>query len=250
MKTNQRVHVTKATSNISSDFGRNQEQMIHDHLETYRLTLPAVLKKLFFPPNLYPKAKERQKCMDAALTRLVKQKKLQRHKLPSGERYYTKAGGLDPSGVAYDLATLWFSTMLPGKRYERISYKEVKSVLGENAPSHHIRHCVTRSAVGRELLVSIYPTTAKSPKQTVQQLKKKIAKAKQTVLPMLERGDYAFAVLSDEEAKRSAIEKAIKERKDDTAPLIEQVRILTATVPTPENLHLWTNPKQSKSDAS
>ena len=232
--------MTKATSNVASEFNSNREQMILDHTETYRLTLPSVVKKLFFPPNLHPKPDERKKCMDATLTRLVKKRKLQRRKLPCGESYFTRGGDIDPGGVAYDLATLWFSTMLPGERYERISYQEVKSLLGKNTPSQHIRHCLTRSDTGREMLISIYPTTAKSPKQTVQQLKKKIAKAKQTVLPMLEQGDYGFAVLSDEEAKRSAIEKALKERKNDTASVFEQVRILTATVPTPETIHQWT----------
>ena len=102
---------------IQSLFRTKRDEMIVSHVKTHRLTLSCVVSRLFFPPNLYPKPDERKKHVSSTIKRLVRSGTLQAHNFPGRIRYYTLPGDLDPTGVDYDLAALWFSTMQKKDRF-------------------------------------------------------------------------------------------------------------------------------------
>ena len=56
---------------------------------------------------------------------------------------------------------------------------------------------------------------------------------------MLDAGDYGFAVLSDDKKKCDAITGELRKGKNDATPLLDQVPIITAVVPTSETIQSW-----------
>lgn len=213
-----------------------RDACILEHVALYRLTLAAVVQRLFFPEEHYPDRDEAKKRAGDTLSALCRQQKLRAHKFPGGLAYYTlrHAKPANTQAIDFDLATLWICCLDKNRSY-RLETAEVRRLF-ETPPHHHLRHCLTPEDDG-PVIYRIYPTTV-DVKTTISYLKKHIvdARNRRGLADWIDLGDYGFWVATETEAKAEKLAEALRHTTSTRPALVDGARLVVSVVPTSESL--------------
>lgn len=217
------------------------EQQVIDHVERYRLTIPAVVAKLFCG------AKRRQS-QDAGekaqrlLTNLCRKGVFASHEFPSKKsRFYTLAGAkIEPSSVDYDLSLVWWCTMGKDHR-QRVRREDLVPIFGDQkAPRPQFRHCIATTNEGRCCLYRMYPTTATRQQIMLQIRKKHLAELRKLHAEMVACGDLGLAVLVAANKTKQHLQRELKRTtKHRQTPLVDQARIVVDLAPNSQTIDEW-----------
>ena len=214
------------------------EALVTRLVTLYRIIIPEVVRVVIFSD--VPKSAGTKKAVKLLDSIAESGNLLEAHMFPgSGARFFTAKGATPAAeSIEYDLATLWFCFGTDQRRY-RVENRELKEVLGEKTPHHHIRHVISDEVDGGPSIFRIYPTTT-TVKNTVAHLKKKhIPDAQKKFSDWVRRADYGFAVLVDSDQKKIDIDEELNRKPPGGTPLNTQALIVTASVPTSRNIGDW-----------
>ncbi len=242
----------KATPTNSGD--RATDLPILRHVALYGLTFTYPVQRLFFPEDQF---ESREKALERAgnalhglsctglLTQTYGKEPL---RFNNDYKYYilTKEGAKrigakstvtkPPKDIETSLAILWLCTM-EKKRFHRVDREDLLPILGEKAPHHNVNHVVSDDELGA-VLYRIYATTSE-PGDVLKHAKKNCltpALENAALKPLIEVGDYGFAVLVPNEQRRSATQKLFSQQKNDGPSLSRLARFTVRLGPTPQTL--------------
>lgn len=228
-----------AKSLNEAEIRKRRDECIVAHVELYQLTLARVVRRLYFPGELYKDRKLAKKLCGDTLSALERAEKLRSYLLPGAEQYYTPATKkpANTQAIDYDLGTLWLCCM-EQKRFHRLSTSEIRRLF-PTPPHHHVRHCVSDED-GGPVVYRLYFSTV-DVKSTIAQAKKHVSESrnKYGLKDWVERGDYGFIVCSDSERKSQEIADALRRSTSGGGALHDQARFLVATVPTSSSLDMY-----------
>ena len=204
-----------------------RDEKILNHIGLYRISINAVLEKLFFEGN--------ESACENVVHRLRDEERIKSLKgLPGGKlRYYQlkDARPLGPRALEESLAVLWFSCMGSRPRH-RLDDERVERLLGQ---TFQAPHCIEKGKPGEKL--RIYRVYVNSPESklsyAVGRVKKYLDEALsvQSIAELIEARSYAFAVLTDGQARRKKLDELIGRHK-----LRNLAHIIVETTPTTATL--------------
>lgn len=241
------------------------------HVALYRLTFTYPVQQLFFPDEKFAKreaALSRAGDALAALTKLgylTSQENDTRLGFNKHHRYFilTDQGAKlidapasrtkSPNEPATDLAVLWLCSM-GKKRFHRVDRQDLMPFLGEDSPRYSVRHVISEEAEFGPVIYRVYPATSTKPSSVVAYAKTVLeqTRKKEALLPMVEVGDYGFAILASREDYRQSIQKELRKPDGKLPPLNRQARFTVRLGPTPQTLNQaieGLKPKQSTDGA-
>lgn len=214
------------------------------HIGLYRLTLRAVLDRVFF--NGVPPGDVLQRLRDAGdiVTR----------KLPRNTSYYqlsteganligvpaNRAQPLGPKALHTHLAILWFCTMDGVERYRAEPSHLKHAEIPKDALTGD--HCVEVDDKGRGRILQVYvPGTKTSPVRIQRRLRESLNRAldSSTGRELIEARRYGFAVLVDLETKRTNIRDIVARTKLGRHPLQHWAHFQVNLAPSPQTLDMY-----------
>ena len=217
------------------------EQLVIDHVDRYRLTVPSVVGRLVSPRQ----GTKRTESRDAAkklLANLSRRGVLASHEFPSRQqRFYTLAGAkVEPSAVDFDLAILWWC-MMSNQIRRRVSREELVPLFGDKkAPRAQFRHCIAETSEGCSCLYRMYPTTATRQQIALHIRKKHLVELRKLHSEMVACGDLGLAVLVGDRKTQQHLEREIKRTtKHRPTSFIDQARIVVDVVPNSQTIDQW-----------
>lgn len=224
------------------------------HVALYGLTFTYPVQRLFFPEEQFG---NREKALERAgdalhglagaglLTSTYEKEPLRFNKQ---YKYYilTKEGAKrvlakpgitkPPKDIATSLAILWLCTM-DKKRFYRVDRDDLLPIFGDRAPHHNVNHVISDDEFG-PALYRIYATDSEASDVLKHALKNCLEPALEnpTLRPVVEVGDYGFAILLPNEQRRTATQKLFAKPKDDGPSLSRIARFTVRLGPTPQTL--------------
>ena len=234
-----------------------RDSAILRHARLYGLTFPHPVQRLFFPAAEFGgQQKALQRAGNALhglasaklLTSTSKKKPLQFNK---DYRYWIlEQQGAAHIGVATpikppaepskSLAILWACTM-GKKRFHLLDHKEFAELFDGKSTHHNVAHAIAEqvdeSGKPSPVIYRLCRTLAE-PKQVVRQARGYFEKALQieTLKPLVEVGDYAFAILVPTESRRTEVQKLLGNADGKNTPLNRLARFTVRLGPTTETL--------------
>lgn len=218
-----------------------RDEKIIKHISLYRLTIRAVLKKLFFDDN--------DSSCGNVVDRLVDEERIAAHKLGKFSYYMLTAKEAEARGLAgrhragdrtlpESLAVLWFCCMGKAER-QRLDRASIERILGDQF-SDEI-HCIEKDPTGKH---RVYCVFAPGPTSKLSYIVGKIEKHIQSVTSlapsageqigpaeMLRARAYATAAIVDNKSRADKLNQLIDRKK-----LREDARIIVEIAPTPTSL--------------
>ncbi len=224
------------------------------HVALYGLTFTYPVQRLFFPED---KFENRENALERAgdalhglacaglLTTTYQKEPLRFNK---DYKYYilTKEGAnrvgakpgvtKPPKDTSTSLAILWMCTM-EKKRFYRVEHDELQSILGDRAPHHNVYHVLSEDKFG-PVVYRVYASDSE-PSDVLKHAAKNClepALNNSTLRPLVDVGDYGFAILLPDERRRSATQKLFAKAKEDGPSLSRIARFTIRLGPTPQTL--------------
>lgn len=232
------------------------EQTVIRHVELYKVTIAKALAQVLIRRELCQNLNDAEEQSNKVLSSLVKKKLLARHSLENKKdkkqdkqakthQYFTlgDGAGVDPVAIEHDLKVLWSCCVL-SHGLHRVTFEEVKGILGEDAVFHRLRHVIGKSESSEQnYLLRAYMPSGKGPKgvtNSIRYLDKKLAEASKTSLQkLIENGYYGFLILAEDKDGLKRIKAELGKKRNGKPPFATRVRTVTALVPSTSTLPEW-----------
>jgi len=227
---------------------RRKEELLRDkilnHVERYRLTVPWVVAKLFFPAHLEPDRKRAVKKAGSLLSQYTRGRILAEGECPGEDgrerpKYYLPAGATPgENAINADISLLWFCHADDVPRH-RLNRNDLKDLM-EELPYKNIAHCIEgvrgiEGVKGAAVIYRMAPTTAEV-KEIIRMARRHLKDARRKFAPLIDSGDYGFAILVDKAAKAQEIAAALAApHPNGGPPLTEQARFVVHVAPRAES---------------
>ena len=145
-----------------------------------------------------------------------------------------------PSEPGKDLAILWACCM-GNKRFHLLNHKEFSELFDGKSTHHNVAHAISeQTEESSEPITVVYRLcrTLAEPKQVVRQARGYYEKALQveSLRPLVEVGDYAFAILVPTEDRRKEVQKLLARADGQSKPLNRLARFTVRLGPTTQTL--------------
>lgn len=246
---------TKKTPTNSGNELSPTDLAILRHVSLYRLTFTYPVMQLFFPEVNFTNREAALSRAGDALAALAKLGYLtsKENDTPLGfnrnHKYFILTGQgaklieaptsrtKSPNEPATDLAVLWLCSM-GKKRFHRVDRQDLLPIVGDDAPRYSVRHVISQEEFG-PVIYRVYPATSSKPANVVEYAKKILLKTrkKEALLPIVEVGDYGFAILAPTEDHRLGIQNELRKPDGKLPPLNRQARFTVRLGPTPQTLN-------------
>lgn len=242
----------KSTSPTNSGKPCPTDLPILKHVALYGLTFTHPVQRLFFPVEQFDSVAEaRQRAGDAlhalSLEGLLSCKdRKQALRFHRDQKYYILTRrGAKLIGSKYskpaanpnkDLAILW-ACVMGSRRFHRVTNDEMERLLPNDTPSHVVQHIVGEQEFGAGkstcVLYRVYSTGAEA-KAIANYVRKYYTEScsNESLRPMVEVGDYGFAILVPTEERRGEVQKQLAKPRGDQAPLNKLARFTVRLGPT------------------
>jgi hypothetical protein len=223
------------------------------HVGLYRLSFVHPIQRLFFSEEEFGDSLQALQRAGNALHGLqclgLLASKHGKHQLEfSKQKYYiltpqgAKLIGIAPKSPNpnNDLAILWACTM-DKKRFHRLETKEVAELFPDNPPAKNVPHIISQQDYDEDkttnIVYRVY-VTGHSASQIVKYVKQHYAKsiANDCLRPLVEVGDYGFAVLVPTEQRRKEVQKFLAKVDSNQSSLNRQARFSVRLGPTADTL--------------
>jgi hypothetical protein len=141
-----------------------------------------------------------------------------------------------PKDIATSLAILWLCTM-DKKRFYRVDRDDLLPILEDKAPHHNVNHVISADEFG-PALYRVYATDSEASDVLKHATKNCLEPALEnpTLRPLVDVGDYGFAILLPTEQRRTATQKLFAKPKDDGPSISRIARFTVRLGPTPQTL--------------
>jgi hypothetical protein len=244
-------------SPVSAPDTTDRDEALLEHIGRYRLTLRAVLERVFeisSPGNVLQRLRKAELIVERSGLGPLSYYQLTPPAAAARSVPVDRTRPLSPSALGYHLAVLWFCCLerLRRHRLEPEQLRQLKLFAAHDPPSAQVAYCfdAERSAQPphRRLWRVYAPGPTSEPSQVVRTLRNEIDAG-------TKRGDAAatvwlpgkllgFAVLTDSEPRRRELHKALQH-----SGLFDEVHVALHLAPSPSTIAHYLKPAGGPNDA-